>query len=124
MTSERKDMRKVYLFLVVLLIVTVVLILHKTLSDGSGLTPQQIEILKVSNNKAMSLGYDVDNMRIIYDFNNVIWYKDRVQEDPDFNDVDFQAIYYGPKDRGTLGGSLIVIVDKNKKDVIWLRRGQ
>ena len=85
---------------------------------------EQQEILKIANNKASSLGYDVSNMEIVYDFDNALFHKYRDPEDPAIENIDFQAIHYGPGDKATLGGGLIVVVDKSKKEVIWFQKGQ
>ena len=68
-------------------------------------------------------GYDPNEMEITFDFNNTSWHKHRNPQDPTFSNIDFQAIYYSSKER-MLGGCLEVIVDKQKMEAIWFRRGQ
>lgn len=110
--------------LTVLLLLGFLYVISKMSNNRNKLTAEQQEILKVANSKAKSLGYDVNNMKVIYDLDNTLWHKYRDPKDPVFENVDFQAINYGVKNKTTLGGSLIIVVDKKKKEVIWFQKGQ
>ena len=114
----------IYIIFAVLLLTVFLYVITKTTNNKKKLTTEQQEILKIANNKASSLGFDVKNMEITYDFDNALWHKYRDPKDPAFDNIDFQAIHYGAANRTTLGGTLTVIVDKSKKEVIWFQKGQ
>lgn len=122
--AETMNKTLIYIILAALLLMGFLYVISKTSNNRSKLTTEQQEILKIANNKASSLGYDVNNMKIIYDFDNALWHKYSDPEDPVFENIDFQAIHYGVGNKTTLGGTLIVVVDKLKKEVIWFQKGQ
>ena len=122
--AETMNKMLIYVLLTVLLLVGFWYVISKKSNNRNKLTTEQQEILKIANNKASSLGYDVNNLSINYDFNNTSWHKYRDPRDPVFEGIDFQAIHYGPKGRTTLGGTLIIVVDKEKKEAIWFQKGQ
>ena len=114
----------VFIVLIALLLLGLLYAIFKKSNDRNELTTEQQEILKIANNKASSLGFDVSNMEITYDFDNALFHKYRDPEDPTFEEIDFQAIHYGVGDKATLGGTLTAVVDKSKKEVIWFLKGQ
>ncbi len=122
--AETMNKTLIYIIFTVLLLMGFLYVITKTSNNRNKLTTEQQEILKIANNKASSLGYDVENMKITYDFDNLLWHKYRDPEDPVFENIDFQAVHYGVDKKTTLGGTLIVIVDKSKKEVIWFQKGQ
>lgn len=106
-----------------ILLAVVLFVLFGSYPIKHDLSEEQKQILLIANEKVTALGYDPNEMSIIFDFDNANWRKHRNSQDPTFDTIDFQAIFYGQKER-TLGGSLEIIVDKQKMEVIWFRRGQ
>ena len=119
------QMNKILIYIIISVVLIIgLLYMFSKISSKRNFSAEQQEILKICNNKAKSLGYDINDMSVTYDFNNTSWHKYRNQGDPNFEDIDFQAVHYGPKNRTTLGGTLTIVVDKKKKEVIWFQKGQ
>ena len=94
------------------------------------LTEEEQVIVKIATDKAVSLGYKPDELRILYDRDNKEWngyWNDIIaREDKDkyknLTGRAFQAVCFYPKKKHTLGGSVWILLDKESKEVILVQR--
>lgn len=114
-------------------------------SESDKLTKEQI--IRITISKAQELGYNTEDMDIIYDEDNQkikehlkrsgvstynketkAWEKDSPttpeQEYPELKEKDYQAVYFGPKGVGIKGGDLWVFIDRNTGEAIKYIRGE
>ncbi len=83
-----------------------------------------------SGKKVEELGYNLDDLEVIANEQNLIWCQHRKNVSVDFRLLDeelesrkYWAIYYRPK-KSQFGGDLFIFIDKNTGEIIDYLRGQ
>lgn len=83
-----------------------------------------------SGKKVEELGYNLDDLEVIANEQNLIWCQHRKNVSVDFGRLDkklesrkYWAIYYRPK-KSQFGGDLFIFIDKNTGEIIDYLRGQ
>jgi hypothetical protein len=129
-----KDKKRLLIVSVVLTILVVFATYVWKGDNKMDLTEEEQNLVQIATDKAMSLGYKPDELRILYDRENKKWNEhwdvtlaseeemSLVDEYKNLASRDFQAIHFYPKKKYTFGGSVWILIDKGSKKVIFVQR--